>query len=320
MKAIARTRYGDPDVLKLVDLPIPVPNKDELVVQVKYTTVNRTDCGILWGLPWIIRFFTGFPRPSHLIPGTDFSGIVTSVGSEVSGFKEGDAVWGFNDGGLSTQVQYARISMDSPMLKVPEGINFQQAAASPEGAHYAYNFIKLLKLEKGRKVLVNGATGAIGSAAMQFLKFLEADVTAVCGTDQLDLVRSFGITHVIDYKSEDFTQLDMKFDAVLDAVGKSRYRWCKEILKENGTYVSSELGPGWENIFLAMRSGLRKDRRVIFPLPTDLKGSMAFIQERLIDGSFRPMIDRVYPMEEIRDAYGYVRSGKKIGNVLISYE
>ena len=317
MKAAVRTQYGPPELLRVKEVEIPVPKDDEVLVRVHAATVNRTDCGILWARPWIIRFFTGLRKPRLASTGTDFAGVVEAVGKKVTNFSVGNRVWGFADNGLGSHAQYITIQAEGNILTIPEGITFEQAAASPEGAHYAYNFINKIRVKSGDDVLVNGASGAIGSACVQLLRHFGANVTAVCNTPNLDLVRSLGADRVIDYLREDFTKENRQYDFVMDAVGKSTFGKCKPILRPGGIYQSSELGPGGQNIYLPLITKLRGGKRVIFPIPSDVKASLVLIRKLLETGEFRPVIDRTYPLEEIAEAYRYVDSGKKTGNVVL---
>lgn len=327
MKAAVRAKYGSPEILKIKELEKPAPNDNEILVRVYATTVNRTDCSILWGKPFIIRFFTGFLKPNSSVTGTDFAGKIESVGKNVTAFKIGDRVWGFNDMGLGSHAQYMKISADKALTTIPANINYEQAAASAEGAHYAYNVIKKVKLSNGQKVLVNGATGAIGSAAVQILKYFNADVTAVCNTKNIDLVKSLGADTIIDYTNEDFTKKDQKYFFVFDAVGKSSFAKCKPILEPGGIYISTELGPMAQNIFLPLATaitanlpGRQAGKRVMFPIPADCMRSLLFIKNLIEKEKFTPVIDRTYPLQKIDEAYNYVATGQKTGNVIISLE
>jgi len=317
MKAIVRTKYGPPEVLSIREMEVPAPKDDEVLIRVFASTVNRTDCGILWGKPYLIRCFTGLLKPSSLVPGTDFAGKVEAVGKNVSAFKAGDRVWGFNDEGLGSHAQYFTLRENKAILHIPEDFTYEQAAACAEGAHYAYNFITKVKLQPGQKVLVYGATGAIGSAAVQLLKSMGVYVTAVCHRDQVELVKTLGPDKVIDYTAEDFTKHGEEYDFVFDAVGKSTFGNCKPLLSKKGIYISSELGPGWENLFLGIAAPLMRGKKVIFPVPVNIKRSMRVVQELAQQGKFKPLIDRRYSMEQIADAYRFVASGKKIGNVIL---
>ncbi|GET23145.1 NAD(P)-dependent alcohol dehydrogenase [Prolixibacter denitrificans] len=317
MKAAIRTQYGFPDVLTVEEIQQPIPRENELLVKVYAATVNRTDCGILTGKPAVIRLFSGLLEPSDATTGTDFAGLVVAVGSQVTAYKAGDKIWGFNDAGLRSHAGYMVVPQNEAIEIIPEGITYEQAAASIEGAHYAYNFIKKVPLGGSRKVLLNGATGAIGSAALQMLKYYGAEVTAVGNTPNLNLLKSMGADRVIDYTAEDFTQDREQYDFVFDAVGKSTFGKCKSILKPGGVYISSELGPNGENPFLALWTPVTRGKQVRFPLPTDRKGSIGFIKKLLEEGKFRPVIDRRYPLEDIAEAFRYVLTGQKTGNVII---
>lgn len=318
MKAAVRYQYGPPESLKIEDLPTPVPKAGEVLVRVHATTVNRTDCALLTGFPLAVRAFTGFTKPTIPVTGTDFAGQVAAVGQNVTTFQVGDKVWGFNDNGLGSHAQYLCIPADAAMLKIPEGIDYAQAAASAEAAHYAINFMNKVTIQAGQHVLLNGASGGIGSAALQILLYHGVVVTAVCGSKNVEKIRALGAHRVIDFEKEDFTKLEEPFDFVLDAVGKSTFFACKHLLKPGGIYISSELGPWWQNIFLALVTPIFGGKKVVFPLPVDIKKSLIFMQQLLGEGKFRPLIDRSYPLEHIQQAFTYVRLGQKTGNVILT--
>ncbi|GAG19284.1 unnamed protein product, partial [marine sediment metagenome] len=241
MKAIVCTKYGPPEVLKLKEVEKPTPKSNEVLVKIYATTVNRTDCAMLRAEPFISRFVTGIFKPNKPILGTEFAGKIEAVGKNVTSYKIGDKVFGFDDSGSGSHAQYMTISEDKALTTIPRNITYEQAAASTEGAHYAYNFIKKVNLKSGQKVLVNGATGAIGSAAVQFLRYFGVNVTAVCNTKNIELVKSLGATKVIDYTKEDFTKEDQKYNFIFDTVGKSSFAKCKPLLKPGGVYISSDL-------------------------------------------------------------------------------
>ncbi len=320
MKAITRNQYGSPDVLELKEIDEPVPKNDELLIRVYTTTVNRTDCGILRGKPFPIRFFTGLLKPSTLVPGTDFAGKVVGIGGAVKDFKVGDRVWGLDDEGLSSHAEYMVIRESRGVAHMPENIAYEEVVACGEGAHYAYNFVNKVAFTAGDKVLVNGATGAIGSAALQILKSMEVYVTAVGNTKNLALLKSLGADKVYNYETEEFTEVDdEKYNFVFDAVGKSTFGKCKKMLLPNGVYISSELGPNAENLYLPLLTKFKGDKRVIFPIPQDCRKSILYISDLIREGKFRPVIDRRYQPEEIREAYRYVESGQKTGNVIVRF-
>lgn len=318
MKAITRQKYGGPDILSIKNLDIPVPGAHEVLVKVYATTVNRTDCAILSGKPFIMRLFTGLFTPKA-IPGTDFAGVIEAVGSRVTLYKPGDRVWGFNDTGLGSYAQYITLSENEAIETITGGCTYDQAAASAEGAHYAYNFINKVKLVAAQKVLVNGATGAIGSALVQMLKSMGIYVTATAATKNLELVTSLGADKVIDYTTEDFTKDTEKYDCVFDAVGKSTFARCKPLLTPRGIYISSELGPWVQNPFLALITPLFGGKKVVFPVPKNIKGSLRFIKKLIEQGSFKPVIERTYTMEEIGEAWQRAASGQKTGNLVVHF-
>lgn len=318
MRAVVYNKYGSPDVLKLVDIEKPVPQKNEVLVRVFASTVNRTDCAMLRAKPFIMRFFTGLLAPRKPVLGTEFSGQIEAAGDDVNLFAVGDNVFGFHDGGVSSYAEYLTLAADKPIAKLPDKLTLDDATASIEGAHYAYNVIKKITLRPGQKVLVNGATGAIGSAAVQILKYYEVIVVAVCNTRNVGLVKSLGADRVIDYQREDFTKDAEQFDFVFDAVGKSTFGKCKPVIKKGGVYVSSELGPMAENVFYSLVTPLFGSRKVKFPIPVDTPGSIAFIKKLLQQGHYRPVIDRKYPLEQIVEAFNYVETGEKTGNVVVS--
>ena len=278
MKAIVYTKYGPPDVLQLKEVAKPIPKDNEVLVKVYATTVNRTDCATIRAKPFFARLFTGMFKPKKRIPGTEFAGKIEAVGISVKSLKVGDKVFGFDDQGSGSHAQYMTISEDKALTTIPKNITYEQAAASTEGAHYAYNFIKKVNLKSGQKVLVNGATGAIGSAAVQFLKYFGVNVTAVCNTKNIELVKSLGADKVIDYTKEDFTKDEEKYNFVFDAVGKSSFAKCKPLLQSGGIYISSDLGYMAQNIFLPFITPIIKpmigNKKTVFPLPTDIRGSI----------------------------------------------
>ncbi|MEP2669410.1 MAG: NAD(P)-dependent alcohol dehydrogenase [Cyclobacteriaceae bacterium] len=318
MKAAVRFDYGPPDLIRIKEMPRPTPMPDEVLVKVHAATVNRTDCANLMAKPFIMRFVIGFFKPKLPITGTDFSGVIEAVGEQVSQFKVGDKVWGFKDAGLSSHAEFITFPQDGAMVTVPDGISFEQATASAEGAHYAYNIINKVKLLTGQKAVVNGATGAIGSALVQLLRANQIEVTAVCGREHLDLVRSLGASKVIDYQSQDFTKDTEVYDFVFDAVGKSTFGKCKPLLKDKGVYISSELGPYSQNPFFALITPFLGGKKVIFPVPLNPKASLVLMRDLLETGKFKPVIDKSYPLDEIADAFRYVMSSNKIGNVIVN--
>lgn len=322
MKAIVYTKYGLPDVLQLKEVSKPVPDDNEVLIKICATTVNRTDCATVRAIPFFMRLFTGIFGPKKQVPGTDFAGIIEAAGKNVTTFKVGDKVFGFDDQGSGSHAQYMTIREDKGLATMPGNVTFEQATASTEGTHYAYNFIKKVDLKAGQKVLVNGASGAIGSAAVQLLKYFDLQVIAVCSTKNVELVKSLGADRVIDYTTEDLTKDEERYSYVFDCVGKSSFAKCKRLLEPGGIYISSDLGYLAQNAFLPLVTPIIRpligNKKTIFPVPTDIRGSILLIKRLIEEGKFKPVIDREYPLEQIAEAYRYVETGRKTGNVVIN--
>ena len=321
MKAAVHTRYGPPDVVRIVDVDTPSVGDHDVLVKVHATTVNRTDCAFRSAKPFVNRFFSGLRTPKATILGCEFAGVVEAVGGGVTSFEVGENVFGFSEGRFGAHAEYLTMPEDGSLATMPANVTFEEAAASTEGSHYALSMITKAKIRSGQHVLVNGATGAIGSAAVQLLKRLGAVVTAMCATEHVELVRGLGADRVIDYTAEDFTEDAQTYDAVLDAVGKSSFGRCRRLLKPRGVYVSSDLGPWAQNPILALVTPLFGGKRVVFPIPPKydqarVQGFKAMIEA----GEFTPVIDRRYPLDQIVEAYRYVDTGKKIGSVVIVVE
>lgn len=319
MRAAVYTAYGPPEVVQVTDVAVPAPGAGELLVRVDATTVNRTDCAYRASRPFFMRALTGLRRPRRTILGTEFAGEVVGTGGEVDRFAVGDRVFGYLEGRFGTHAEYAVVPQSGSVATVPPGVSMPEAAASTEGFHYARSAIRRSGVRPGDQVLVNGATGGIGSAAVQQLAAMGVTVTAVCSAEHEELVRGLGAEDVVDYTTEDFTDTGQKFHVVIDAVGKSTFGRCRRILRPDGVYVSSELGPGWQNLPLSLVGQLRRGhQRVVFPFPEDNQAVVEEIADHLADGRFRPVLDRRYPLEDISSAYRYVETGQKIGNVVIT--
>jgi NADPH:quinone reductase-like Zn-dependent oxidoreductase len=320
MKAAVHTRYGPPDVVHVVDVPMPTPKDNEVLVKVHATTVNRTDCGFRGAKPFFIRVFTGLLRPRVSILGNEFAGEVESLGPGVTSFAVGDRVFGYDDTVCGAHAQYLTIREDASVARIPANLTYSQAAPATEGSHYALANIEKAKIRAGQRVLVNGGTGAIGSAAVQLLASRGVHVTAVCDTAHLELVRRLGAERVIDRTVADFTQDVQTHDVVFDAVGKSSFGRCRRLLEPRGVYLSTDLGPRAQNPFLALVTPALPGRSVLFGFPRHDQAMMDYFKGLMESGLFRPVIDRSYPLAEIVQAYRYVETGQKIGNVVIIVE
>lgn len=318
MKAYIHTKYGPPEVLELSDIPNPVPGDKEILIKIHATTVNRTDDGILRADPFIARFFTGLLRPKMRILGSEFAGEVVSIGKDVSLFKTGDRVFGFSEFGA--HAEYISIAEQNTVATIPGDMTYEEAAPLTEGAHYALNNIKKANIQSGQQVLINGTTGAIGSAALQIIKAIGAEVTAVCNTKNIDLIKSLGADQVIDYTTEDFTNTNKKFDVVFDAAGKSSFKRCKPLLKEGGIYMSTDLGPYSQNPFLALLTPMFGGKKVLFPIPVFDKEMIHYLKDLAQTGKFKPVIERQYTFEQIPEAFKYVHTGQKTGNLVVTLD
>jgi NADPH:quinone reductase-like Zn-dependent oxidoreductase len=318
VNACVYTRYGPPEVVRLEEVAKPDPGPGELLIRVHATTVNRTDCGVRQAEPFIVRFFTGLTRPRHTILGSEFAGEVEAVGRDVTSFAARDAVFGMANDDSGAHAEYIRLAASASVAAQPPGVSHQQAAAICDGALLALTALRKAGVERGQKVLVNGATGAIGSAAVQLARHFGTDVTAVCGTENVELVRSLGAGRVIDFKREDFTRDGERYDIVFDAVGKSSFRRCRRLVKPHGVFLFTDLGFLWHAPVLALLTRFVGTRRVRIPIARHSRQDVLFLRDLVEQGAFAPVIDRSYRLEEIVEAYRYVETGQKVGNVVIT--
>ncbi len=317
MKAAVYSKYGPSSVLSITDVAKPAPTSTEILIKVHYATVNRTDAGFRRANYFISRFFTGLINPKHHVWGSEFAGEVVQIGTDVTDFKVGDKVFGFHDLRGMAHAEYMAFDQRDPVATIPKGFTCKQLAAAGEGATYALSDINAAGVKKGQNVMVYGASGAIGSAAVQILKDMGVRVTAVCGTKNVTLLKSLGADEVIDYQTQDFTKTNQKFDLVFDAVGRSSYGACKKILKPAGKYCSTELGNGGQNPLLAIWFAITGSKKVKFPIPKIDKQKIEYIQKLVAKGAYLPVIDREYALDDIVEAACYVDSGQKLGNVVI---
>ena len=318
MKAIVHTRYGPPDVLRLKEVERPVPKDDEVLIRVHATTVNRTDCGFLRARPFFVRVVSGLRRPKATILGSELAGEVEAVGRDVTSYGRGDQVFGLTGLHFGAHAEYVCLPEDAAIARKPANMDHEEAAAVCDGAMLAIAFIRRARLVEGQRVLVNGASGSIGSAAVQLATSFGAEVTAVCNTKNLELLRSLGADAVIDYTREDFTRCGQVFDAVFDAVGKSSFRRCSDLLKPGGVYLSSELGFLAQNPLLSLWTPGIGGKKIKFPIPKVSQKDVCLFRELVEAGRYRAVIDRRYPLERIVEAYRYVETGQKTGNVVIT--
>jgi NADPH:quinone reductase-like Zn-dependent oxidoreductase len=316
VRAVVHDRYGRPDVLRLEEVERPVPKDDEVLVKIHATTVTRTDCGVRSAEPFIVRFFTGLRRPRQKILGMELAGEVEAVGPAVTDFEVGDHVFGVTSFGA--HAEFVCMNESAPLAHKPAGMAFEEAAAVCDGASLALACLRKADLRKGQRILVYGASGSVGTAGVQLAKYFGADVTAVCNTKNVDLVRSLGADEVIDYTQEDFTKNGKTYDVIFDAVGKHSFRRCRRSLKSGGIFVETDLGFLWHVPLLALLTRRIGDKRVKIGITRYTKEDVIFLKELIEARKYRAVIDRRYPLEQVVEATKYVETGQKTGNVVLT--
>jgi NADPH:quinone reductase-like Zn-dependent oxidoreductase len=299
----------------VADVERPSPKDDEVLVRVHATTVTRTDCGVRAADPFFSRVFTGLRRPKQRIAGMELAGEVQAVGADVTGFGVGDRVFGVRSG---ANAEYVCVREHGALAHMPAGTSFEDAAALGDGSSIALACLRKTDLREGRSILVYGASGSIGTAAVQLARSRGAHVTAVCDARSVELVRSLGADEVIDYLREDFTTNGHTYDVILDAVGKHSFRRCRRSLSRGGIYVETDLGFMWHVPALALLTRWVGDKRVTLPLPRYSKEDMLAVKELAEAGRYRAVVDRSYPLEDVIEATRYVETGQKTGNVVLT--
>jgi NADPH:quinone reductase-like Zn-dependent oxidoreductase len=315
VKAVVCDRYGPPEVLRLEEVERPVPKDDEVLVKIHATTVNRTDCGFRAAEPFFARIFTGLRRPKRRIPGMEFAGVVEAAGPAVSRFKAGDEVFGVRSG---AHAEYVSVREQGAIAHKPTGMSFHDAAAVSDGVIIALACLRKAEPLEAKSIVIYGASGSIGTAAVQLAKHFGAHVTAVCNTKNVELVRSLGADEVIDYLQEDFTKNGKSYEVVFDAVGKHSFRRSRRSLKPGGIFIETDLGFGWHVPPLALLTRWIGSKKVTLPIPKYTKENVVFLKELLEAGAYRPVIDRTYPLEDVVEATRYVETGQKTGNVVLT--
>ncbi len=320
MKAIVYTRYGPPEVLQLKDIAKPTPNENELLIKIHATTVNRTDCGFRKPRPFIVRFFSGLIRPRRTILGSEFAGEIEAVGKDVKSFKKGDQVFGLTGNSFGAHAEYLCLPEEGAIATKPVNMTYEEAAAVCDGATLALSCLKKVNIQSGKKILIYGASGSIGTAGVQLAKYFGADVTAVCNTKNVETVKSLGADRVIDYTKDDFTKNGLTYDVIFDAVGKHSFLRCKNSLKQGGAYLETDLGFLWQNLFFLVLTAKIGSKKVMIAIPKENKENVLFFKEIIEAGKYKAVIDRRYPLEQIIQATRYVETGQKTGNVVITLE
>jgi NADPH:quinone reductase-like Zn-dependent oxidoreductase len=323
MRAVVYDRYGPPGVLRLEEVPRPVPKAEEVLVRVHATTVNRSDCatrdanrrsGPLVSL--LSRLISGLRRPRQPILGNELAGEVEAVGPAVTQFKVGDRVFAWTGLRFGAHAEFICVAESGRIASMPTGMSFEEAAPISDGALSALWCLRGANVREGRSILIFGASGSIGTAAVQLAKYFGAHVTGVTSTKNLELVRSLGADRVIDYTQEDFTRNGETYDAVFDAVGKHSFPRSRASLKPGGAFLPTD---GFSNLFRALWPSRKGDKRVVFRLPPRYsRADLLFLKELIETGRYRPVIDRTYPLEDVVQATRYVETERKTGNVVLA--
>lgn len=320
MRAAVHDRYGPPEVLRIEEIPDPVPGAGEILVRVHRSTVNRTDGGFLAADPFIVRAFSGIRRPRARILGNEFAGVVEAVGPGVTRFREGDRVFGVDQDRFGAHADRMVTREDAPVATMPDDMTFDDGAAMCDGFVLAHTCLTGAGLRAGQRVLVYGATGSIGTAGVQLAKAWGAHVTAVADASTLELVGSLGADEVIDRTREDFTRNGQVYDIVFDAVGKLSFATCRRSVVPGGPYVTTDLGRLWHVpplVLLTALTGRLGTRRTLLPIPRYRQSHVAELRTLWVEGRYRAVIDRHYPLDAIVEATRYACSGRKVGNVVI---
>jgi NADPH:quinone reductase-like Zn-dependent oxidoreductase len=317
MRAVVHDRYGTPEVLRVEAADPPVPNDGEVLIRVRATTVSRTDCHVRRADPFLWRLFLGLRRPRIRILGSEFAGEVEAVGAAVTRFAPGDRVFGTSVR-FGAHAEFVCLRETARIAHMPDGMRFEDAAAICDGLLKALSALQAVDVQEGRRIVVYGASGAIGTASVQLAKNFGAHVTAVCNTKNFDLVRSLGADEVVDYTREDFTRNGETYDVIHDAVGKHSFRRCRRSLKPGGVYLASDLGFLWHVPFFILATKYIGKRRVRMPLGQTTQADVDFVKNLIESGAYRAVVDRCYPLEDVIDATRYVETEQKVGNVVLT--
>ena len=324
MKAIVCTKYGPPEVLQLQEVGKPTPEDNEVLIKILAATVNIGDCRTRsWTVPlvfWIpYRFMVGLRKPKRSILGSPLAGVVEAVGKDVTRFQKGDQVFGLDISGIRAHAEYVCRPEDGALAIKPANMTFEDAAAVPHGATTALSFLRDKgNIQNGQKVLINGASGAVGSFAVQIAKHFGAEVTGVCSGRNLELVKSLGADKVIDYTKQDFTKSGETYDIIFDAVSKSSFARCKNSLEEGGVYLATD--PSVGVVLPMLWTSVVGDKKAMWTLAAERAEDLDFLRGLIEAGELRSVIDRQYPLEQVAEAHRYVEKGHTRGNVVINVE
>jgi NADPH:quinone reductase-like Zn-dependent oxidoreductase len=320
MKAIICTKYGPPEVLQLQEVAKPIPKDNQILVKVYATSVTSGDVNdrgvtispLIW-LPW--RIGLGLTKPRRKIPGSDLAGVIESIGKDVTRFKEGDQIFAMTGWPSGAYAEYKCLNEDGLVVIKPSNMTHEEAAAIPFGAITALHFLRKANIKNGQKVLINGASGGVGTFAVQLARYFGAEVTGVCSTANLELAQSLGADKVIDYTKEDFTKNGQTYDVIFDVVGKTSFLGCKDSLEGNGAYLSTFVKS--TDLFQLLWTKITGDKKVIIGMANPKTEDFIFFKEIIEAGKLKSIIDRSYPLEQMVEAHRYVEAGHKKGNVVI---
>ena len=331
MKAIVYTEYGAPDVLQLKEVEKPAPKDNEILIRIYATSVNYGDTlarnfrGISprkFNMPFLFwlpaRMTFGFNKPKINTLGSEFAGKIKAVGKDVKLFKAGDQVFGYRGMSMGANAEYLCIPENGLVAVKPANMTYDEAAAVPYGALTALNLLGNVNIQPGQKVLINGASGGIGSAAVQLAKYFGAEVTGVCGTPRLEFVKSLGADKVIDYTKEDFTKNGETYDLIFDILGKSSFAQCKNSLNQNGRYLLASFK--MKQLFQMLWTSMTGGKKVICALSGEKIEDLLLIKKLVEDGKIKSIIDKRFPLEQTAEAHRYVENGKKQGSVVVTLD
>ncbi len=322
MKAIVAQGYGSPKVFRLEEIDRPEVQPGKVLIKIEVSAATRADTQMRSGKPYVARLFTGISKPKNPIPGTGYAGVVEAVGEGVKDFKAGDRVFGETTLGFSANAEYLLTSADDVLMHLPEIISFSDAAPLGDGAVTSVNFLREVgKVKPGQKVLINGASGALGTSAVQLAKYYGAEVTGVCSTRNVGLVKSLGADHVIDYSKEDFTTRTEAYDLIYDTIGKSSFSEAKGALKKGGKYLSPVMSLP---LLWQMLLSRKADKKALFAAtgllkPAELRALLSHLLEVIAEGKHKTVIDRQFPLEKLAEAHTYIDAGHKKGNIIITH-
>jgi len=316
MKAIELSKYGAPEFLQMNEVEKPSPKDNEILIKIHASSVSSGDARMRRADPFIIRLIFGFKRPRKPILGVVVAGEIEAIGTSVSKYKIGDQVFGSSGMNFGAHAQYVAVPKDAVLALKPSNMTYEEAASIPFGATASMHFLRIANIQQGQKVLIYGASGALGSMAVQLANNFGAEITAVCSTANVEMMKSLGADHVIDYTKEDFTKNGKKYDVVFDTVGKCSIRKALKSLNDNGQLLLASAGIG-TMIGGSIRS-MFINKKIVSGVIKETVKDMNFFKQLIEKGSLKAVIDRTYPLEQIAEAHAYVDKGHKKGNVIIA--